>query len=105
VSALAVVGDAPQACFAGNSDPDTRRRAIRQDAASRLAAKSSAPPVSAPAVPPPPPPLIVAPPPPPPAVTPDGREIPARELDPTNGDPLDKLLQVLQDAAGAAPPR
>ena len=25
-------------------------------------------------------------------------------LDPTEGDPLDKLLEVLQDAAGAAPP-
>lgn len=48
------------------------------------------------AAPPPPPPLV--------AVAPDGREIPPRRLDPANGDPLDKLQQVLQDAAGAAPP-
>jgi hypothetical protein len=38
------------------------------------------------------------------AVSPDGREIPPRRLNPTEGDPLDKLQQVLQDAAGAAPP-
>ncbi|WP_269203751.1 hypothetical protein [Mycobacterium colombiense] len=32
-------------------------------------------------------------------VAPDGREIPPRRLDPAGGDPLDKLQQVLQDAA------
>jgi hypothetical protein len=106
VSALAVVDHAPPACFFGNSDPDPRRRAIRHDAANRLAAKRAALHAPPPAVPPPPPPPAVIPPPPPPpvAVTPDGREIPPRRLDPTDGDPLDKLLQVLQDAAGAAPP-
>jgi hypothetical protein len=105
VGALAVVEAAPPACFSGNSDPDPQRRAIRQDAASRLAAKRAALRAAPPVAPPPPP---LAPPPPPPpspvAVAPDGREIPPRRLDPTDGDPLGKLLQLLQDAATAAPP-
>ncbi|MHA7648477.1 hypothetical protein ACX9NE_02555 [Mycobacterium sp. ML4] len=106
-SALSVIGDAPAACFADNSDPDTQRQAIRRGAANRLANKRNALNSGLPAAPPAPPP----PPPPPPvalplpvAVSPDGREIPPRRLDPTDGDPLDKLQQVLQDAAGAAPP-
>ena len=107
-SALAVVGEAPQGCFAGNSDPDSQRQAIRRDAANRLADKRNAL-SSRPAAAPPPPPPPIPPPPPAPlplpvAVAPDGREIPPRRLDPTEGDPLDKLLQVLQDAAGVAPP-
>ena len=105
-SALAVVIDAPQICFAGNSDPDPQRQTIRRDSAKRLAVKRAGLNASPAAVPPPP--LPAAPPPPPPplpaAVSPDGREIPPRRLDPAGGDPLDKLLQVLQDAAGAAPP-
>ncbi len=106
-SALAVVAAAPRACFLGNTDPDPRRRAIRDDAPNRLAAKRTA--LNAPpsASPPPPPPPPAAPPPPPPlvaTVAPDGREIPPRRLDPAGGDPLDKLQQVLQDAAGGAPP-
>ncbi|OBK20704.1 hypothetical protein A5634_12015 [Mycobacterium asiaticum] len=104
-SAASIVDDAPRDCFAGNSDPDLQRQAIRHDAANRLAAKRSA--LNAPpsALPPPLPPPLVAPPAPPPLViTPDGRQIPARQLDPDEGDPLDKLLQVLEDAAGAAPP-
>ena len=52
---------------------------------------------------------VAAAPPPPPSplatVTGDGREIPPRRLDPADGDPLDKLQQVLQDAAGAVAPR
>jgi hypothetical protein len=107
-SALAVVDTSPQACFAGNSDPDPTRRAIRDDTVNRLAAKRTALNATPPAVPPapPPPPPVAAPPPPPllATVTPDGREIPPRRLDPGGGDPLDKLQQVLQDAAGAAPP-
>ena len=106
-SALAVIGYAPHSCFSGNSDPDLQRQAIRRDAADRLAAKRAALKAPPPAVPPPPPPPPPAAPPPPPpaaAVTPDGREIAPRRLDPAGGDPLDKLQQVLQDAAGAAPP-
>ena len=106
-SALSIVGDAPPACFADNSDPDTQRQAIRRDAANRLAAKRTAlnaPPAAAaqPPPPPPPPPPVALP--LPVAVSPDGREIPPRRLNPTDGDPLDKLQQVLQDATGAAPP-
>jgi hypothetical protein len=105
VSALAVVNQAPRSCFAENSDPDPQRQAIRRDTAARLEAKRRG--LNAltpePLIPPPPP----APPPPPPplplTVAPDGREIPPRQLDPTGGDPLDKLQQVLQDAAAAAP--
>jgi hypothetical protein len=105
VSALAVVNLAPRSCFAENSDPDPQRQAIRRDTAARLDAKRHG--LNAltpkPLMPPPPP----APPPPPPAipstVAPDGREIPPRQLDPTGGDPVDKLQQVLQDAAAAGP--
>lgn len=104
-SALSVVESAPQGCFAGNRDPDAQRRSLRQDAASRLAAKMS-PSAPPPVAPPPPPPIALPPPPPPPvpAAAPDSGDIPPRRLDPTEGDPLDKLQQVLQDAAGAAPP-
>ncbi|PJE16501.1 hypothetical protein [Mycobacterium sp.] len=106
-SALTVIGDAPRACFADNHDPDTQRQRIRRDAANRLTDKRNAlnagPPAAPPAAPPPPPPPPVALP-LPVAVSPDGREIPPRRLNPTEGDPLDKLQQVLQDAAGAAPP-
>lgn len=104
-SALSIVGDAPRACFADNSDPNTQRQTIRREAANRLAGKRNAlnaPPAAA-GQPPPPPPAPVALP-LPAAVAPDGREIPPRRLNPTEGDPLDKLQQVLQDAAGAAPP-
>ena len=104
-SALSVVETAPPACFDGNSDPNIRRQAIRHEAADRLAAKRAAlnaPPPAAPSAPPPPPPpvpLVL----PLPAFAPGGGDIPPRRLDPTEGDPLDKLRQVLQDAAGAAP--
>lgn len=105
-SALTIVDNAPYDCFAGNQDSDLQRHVIRRDAAIRLTGKRNAsqgfPP---PAVPPPPPPAA---PPPPPAlpttVTPDGRVLPPRRLDPAAGNPFDKLLQVLQDAAAAAAP-
>jgi len=107
-SALAVVDAAPRGCFAGNADPDPQRHLIRGDAANRLAAKRSALTTASPAAqPPPPPPPPAAPPPPPPAlasVTGDGQAMPSRRLDPADGDPLDKLQQVLQDAAGAVVP-
>lgn len=106
ISAQTVVDAAPSNCFAGNNDPDPQRQAIRAEAANRLAAKRAA--LNAPpsAVPPPPqsPPLVPLAPPPAAVVAPGGEEIPPRRLNPGEGDPLDKLLQVLQDAAGAAPP-
>ncbi len=37
-----------------------------------------------------------------PVFAPDSGDIPPRRLDPTEGDPLDKLRQVLQDAADRA---
>jgi hypothetical protein len=104
-SALAVVENAPQACFAGNEDPDLQRRVIRSDAANRLAAKRAAltaPPSAAPPPPPRLPPAGPPPPPPPAAITSAGPEIPIRQLDPAGGNPLARLQQVLQDAAGAA---
>ncbi|MGA7134030.1 MAG: hypothetical protein WBZ15_17110 [Mycobacterium sp.] len=107
VSALAIVDRGPQGCFLGNSDPDPQRRTIRRDAANRLAGKRialTAPPTAVAPPPPPAPPSAPPPPPLPAAVTPDGREISPRLLDPVGGDPLDKLQQVLQDAAGVAPP-
>lgn len=102
LSALDLVEHAPDGCFAGNSDPDPERRAVRHDAAARLQAKLA----GLTAAPPPPPPPPTAPPPPPRAPTP-ALAVPdpdtprdALRLDPGAGDPLDKLQQVLRDAAG-----
>lgn len=101
-SALAVVADAPTGCFGDNTDPDTERRAVRNDTVPRLEAKIDG---LDNALPPPPPPPPVAPPPPaapPPAAgatDPEGRPGELR-LDPADGDPDDKLRQILQDAAG-----
>lgn len=102
-SALAIAADAPDGCFAGNTDPDTDRRAVRNDTVPRLQAKIDGL-DNAPPPPPPPPPPAAAPPPsaPPPAVgatDPEGRPGELR-LHPGDGDPNDKLRQILQDAAG-----
>jgi hypothetical protein len=102
-SALDLVAGAPAGCFADNTDPDTERRAVRNDTVPRLKAKIDGLDNAAPPPPPAPPPA--APPPPaaaPPAVgttDPEGRPGELR-LDPDNGDPGDKLRQILQDAAG-----
>jgi hypothetical protein len=100
-SALTIVEDAPDGCFAGNTDPDAERRAIRNDAAVRLATKIAG--LRAPAPPPPPPPPA-PPPPPPPPVAPaapelEGSQAPLR-LEPSAGDPIEKLRQLLANAAG-----
>ncbi|MDX1883427.1 hypothetical protein [Mycolicibacterium sp. 120270] len=102
-SALGVVADAPSGCFEDNTDPDTERRAVRHDTVPRLRAKLDGL-DNAPPPPPPAPPPAAAPPPsaPPPAAgatDPEGRPGELR-LDPGNGDPTDKLRQILQDAAG-----
>jgi hypothetical protein len=100
-SALAIVDGAPDGCFADNTDPDTERRAVRNDTVPRLQAKLD----GLDNAPPPPPPPPAAPPPPsapPPAVgagDPEGQPGELR-LEPGNGDPDDKLRQILQDAAG-----
>jgi hypothetical protein len=100
-SALATVNDAPAECFEGNADPDQERRRVRNEAAARLNAKiddlQGAPPV-------PPPPAAVPPPPPPPPPAgesaPDERD-PRLRLNPGSGDPLERLKQILRDAAAA----
>jgi hypothetical protein len=99
-SALALIESAPAGCFEANSDPDPERRAVRNDSAPRLKAKL----VGLTAPPPPPPAQPVAPPPQAPApapVLPEPDSLrDALRLDPAAGDPLDKLQQVLRDAAG-----
>lgn len=99
-SALGVIADAPTGCFGGNGDPDPQRRAVRQDAAARVAAKIRALGTVAPQTAPPPPPAGV--PAPPAAVVgqPEPTDQPeARQLEPTTGDPLDALRRLLRDAA------
>jgi hypothetical protein len=119
-SALAVINDAPKRCFEGNDDPDRDRRAIRNDAAARLADKIRALHAPQPATASPP---QVAPPPPPPpppvagpagptggagAVDPDGLPgsgpVPDLRLEPGAGDPVDRLQEALRnsDASGQA---
>ncbi|MGE2719405.1 hypothetical protein [Mycolicibacterium celeriflavum] len=99
LSALDLVENAPDGCFGGNTDPDPERRAVRNDAAPRLQAKLAG--LTAPPPPPPAPPM--APPPqapaPAPAVPDPDTPRDALRLDPGAGDPLDKLQQVLRDAA------
>ncbi|AQT80501.1 hypothetical protein B1R94_16335 [Mycolicibacterium litorale] len=129
-SALAIAGDAPPDCFAGNTDPQPDRRQIRQNTVARLTAKLAgvqtdpAPPppaeVVAPPPPPPPPPAGVraaGPDTPPPAlgptsdglsdVAPDRLPSPGapppgpHRLDPGSANPMDRLRQLLTDAASS----
>jgi hypothetical protein len=98
--ALRIVQAAPDGCFTGNTDPDEQRRAVRDAAAVRLADKIDAALIAPP--PPPPPPQGAPQPPPPPSsaptrTAPDGQ----LRLNPGDGDPLDRLQQILRDAAGA----
>jgi hypothetical protein len=98
-NALAVVNAAPEGCFKGSTDSDEQRRALLDDAAARLTQKIDAAQAAAP--PPPPPPAGVAPPPPPPPAStstttqPDGE----LQLHPGVGDPMERLQQILRDAA------
>jgi hypothetical protein len=99
-SALTLVEVADSGCFQGNTDTNPERRAIRDDAAARLAAKLSA--LSAPP-PPPPPPAAQAPSPPeaPAPIEPEPEEPQAPlRLDPGAGDPVERLQQILEDTAG-----
>ena len=100
LSALDLVDGAPAGCFSGNTDPDPERAAVRNDAAPRLLAKLAglgAPPPPPAAVPTAPPPSV-----PPPALAAPQEEAdrPALRLNPEQGDPRDRLRQILQDAAG-----
>nr|WP_235892904.1 hypothetical protein [Mycolicibacterium hodleri] len=99
--ALAVVESAPQGCFRGSTDIDEQRRALLDAAAARLAAKLATA-FAVPAAPPPPP--VAPPPPPPPPPSSSNTRIdeggPLR-LNPDTGDPLERLQQILRDAAAA----
>jgi hypothetical protein len=115
-AALAMIKEAPRGCFDANSDPDRDRRAIKNDAAARLADKIRAlhvpPPLPAPAPPPPPPP-----PPPSGGATGSGSPVhsdvnpdrlpgtgpaPELRLDPGSPNPVQRLQEALanSDAAG-----
>ena len=99
--ALDLVTSAPPGCFGGNDDPDEQRHAVRADAAARLMAKLDGlddPPPPPPAAAPPPPPVAA---PPPAGVAPDDPDPVERRLEPGDGDPLDRLRQVLADSAAS----
>lgn len=97
-NALAVVNDAPDGCFTGSTDADPDRRAVLEATVARLNAKIDA--VSVPPPPPPPPPPVAPPSAPPPASAPGSTEPDAQlRLNPGLGDPLDRLQQILRDAA------
>lgn len=102
-NALAVVAQAPDGCFAGSTDADEQRRNLLDAAAARLNGKIDAAIAASPAPqPPPPPPPGAAPPPPPPASTSTTTAPVERlRLNPGAGDPLDRLQQILRDAAAA----
>lgn len=93
-----VVTRAPEGCFAGNDDADQQRRAIRDEAAPRLDDKLTA--MRTAVLPPPPPSPAAAPAPPPPG---SGGALPDADtrnrLNPGSGDPLERLQQILRDAA------
>ncbi|QRY46915.1 hypothetical protein JVX93_08985 [Mycolicibacterium boenickei] len=96
LAARDVVDRAPVGCFVGNADPDPDRRTVRNDAPARLSSKIDGAGVILPPNSPPPPPAAQAPPSGPAgaATTPPGNR-----LDPKAGDPLDRLQQILRDAA------
>lgn len=91
-----VVDRAPAGCFRGNADPDPDRRAVRNEAPDRLNGKIAAAGAIPPSAPPQPPPPVAAPPPISAGASPTE---PRNRLDPTAGDPLDRLQQILHDAA------
>jgi hypothetical protein len=101
-SALTAIQEAPNGCFAGNADPDTERRAVRTDAVARLNTKLANLGTTLPAPAPPPPPLA-SPPPPLSAVGPTSQQpdepTGALQLNPGAGDPIERLRQLLKDAA------
>jgi hypothetical protein len=89
LSALTIVKDAPTGCFG-------------DDTASRLNGKIDAARVAPPPPPPAPPPVAVPPPPPSSPTDPTPRDQDTRlRLNPGTGDPLDRLQQILRDAAAA----
>ena len=127
-AALAVIKGAPERCFQGNDDPDPGRRAIRDEAAARLAEKIRqlealvAPPPGAPqpgvpsGAPQPAPPSGALQPAPPPGAPAPGSSVNLGVLDPDQlpggpvaplrlgpdaGDPLDRLQEALGNSSAA----
>ena len=97
LGARTVVEQAPQGCFAGNTDQDPRRQALRNEALPRLIQKIDAAQVAPPPPPPPAPDVPAAPPPPAQAggtTTEDDSQL---RLEP--GTPMEQLQQILRDAA------
>lgn len=95
LGARTVVEEGPPGCFAGNTDPDPERRALRDGALVRLNQKIDAAQIAPP--PPPPAPEATAAPPPPQAggtTTDDDSQL---RLGP--GTPMERLQQILRDAA------
>lgn len=97
LGAREVVERAEAGCFAGNTDPDPDRRGVREEALARLNGKIDAASVAPPPLTPPPPAAPAPAPPPGSAGAADPRS--PNRLDPTTGDPLDRLQQILRDAA------
>ncbi|WP_319436332.1 hypothetical protein [Mycobacterium sp. RTGN5] len=125
-SAQSIIADAPAGCFADNADPQPDRRTVRAEASARLESKLAAlqsgtpppPPLSAAPPPPPPPPAGAAAAesqPPPPAMGRSGQglsdiapdRLPSPGAPPPqphrlgDGDPLDRLRQLLTDTASS----
>ena len=98
LSARTIVEQAPQGCFAGNSDPDPQRRVLRIDAVPRLNLKIDAAQVAPPPAPPPPGATASPPVPAQSGGTPAETDTLLR-LEPGAGTPLDRLQQILRDAA------
>ncbi|MFI5506298.1 hypothetical protein ACIA48_02440 [Mycobacterium sp. NPDC051804] len=96
LGARTVVEQAPQGCFAGNTDPDPQRQVLRDEALMRLNRKIDAAQV-APPPPPPAPEATVTPPPPSGGTT--TRDDSQLRLEP--GTPMERLQQILRDAARA----
>jgi len=96
LAARSVVEQAPQGCFAGNTDPDLQRRELRNDAVPRLNRKIEAAQVAPPPPPPPPGAPVSVPGPPPSSGVSPGTDT-QLVLEP--GTPLERLQQILRDAA------
>ncbi|MBY0287844.1 MAG: hypothetical protein K2X52_11910 [Mycobacteriaceae bacterium] len=95
IGARTVVQEAPQGCFAGNSDPDPQRQALRNEALPRLNQKIGAAQVAPPPPPPPTPPVT----PPPPMASGGAQAEDGSQLRLEPGTPLERLQQILRDAA------
>lgn len=99
-AAVSAAREAP-GCFGGNDDPDAERRATLADTVPRLERKLAVLERPLPPQPPPPAPTAGGTPPPPPSAGPDRGAPENRLLNPEGGAPLDKLREILRDAAAA----